>query len=356
MLKNNKKLSLPDYPIDIVVPWVDGSDPNWQAERSKFRPEVQSDSSDARYREWGLFQYWFRSIEEYAPWVRTVHLVTWGHLPSWLNINHPKLHIVNHKDYIPAEYLPTFSSHTIELNMHRIPGLAEHFIYFNDDVYLNFPTEPKDFFVNGLPVDTAVLGMVRVHDNCSYMPYINLNMLALINSTYSKSTSIKRDFFKWFNLRYGKDVLYNIYFLPVDNAIPGFRNYHTCNPYCKKTLEQVWEAFPKELDSTCRHRFRSREDVNQYLFRYWHIMRGEFTPHKPNSVYLTLGHDGLQSIENALYNRHYKVVCVNDDPMDCDFNDMQRKICQIFQTKYTHVSSFEIADTAQTESEALNQA
>ena len=125
-----------DYPIDIVVPWVDGSDPEWEAERSQYRPVIKSDTSSSRFREWGLFQYWFRGIEKYAPWVRKVHLITWGHLPEWLNTSHPKLNIVNHKDYIPEEYLPTYSSHVIELNMHRIPDLAEHFIYFNDDVYL----------------------------------------------------------------------------------------------------------------------------------------------------------------------------------------------------------------------------
>ena len=74
---------MPNYPIDIVVPWVDGSDPAWRAERAKYRPELGTgDNNEARYREWGFFQYWFRSIEMYAPWVRTVHLITWGHLPA----------------------------------------------------------------------------------------------------------------------------------------------------------------------------------------------------------------------------------------------------------------------------------
>ena len=92
---------MPDFPIDIVVPWVDGNDPAWRAERSQYRPDQNSDGGDSRYREWGLFQYWFRGIEMYAPWVRKVHLITWGHLPAWLNTDHPKLHIVNHRDYMP---------------------------------------------------------------------------------------------------------------------------------------------------------------------------------------------------------------------------------------------------------------
>ncbi|WP_331836427.1 hypothetical protein [Erysipelothrix piscisicarius] len=72
-------------------------------------------------------------------WVNNVYLITYGHLPDFLNVDHPKLKIINHTDYIPSDYLPTFSSHTIELNMHRIEGLSEHFVYFNDDMFLNQP-------------------------------------------------------------------------------------------------------------------------------------------------------------------------------------------------------------------------
>ena len=82
--------------------------------------------------------------------MRKVHLLTYGHLPAWLEPDHPKLHIVNHRDFIPEEYLPTFSSHAIELNMHRIPDLAEHFLYFNDDVYLD-EALPTGGFLPGRP-------------------------------------------------------------------------------------------------------------------------------------------------------------------------------------------------------------
>lgn len=339
------------YPIDIVIPWVDGDDPAWRAERAQYRPTSRVDNSDARFREWGLFQYWFRSIELYAPWVRTVHLVTWGHLPPWLNTNHPKLHIVNHKDYIPAEYLPTFSSHAIELNMHRIPGLAEHFIYFNDDVYLNHPTRPEDFFVNGLPVDTAVMGQVTNSDTFSFLPYIQLNMLGCINQTFPKREILRRHKAKWFSPQYGKLLLNNLYLIPGKNW-SGIRNFHTCVPFCKTTLEEVWVAFPQELDRACRNRFRSREDVNQYLFRYWRLMKGEFFPTRPNSRYLTLGVDSAGDIERALSSVSYKVVCVNDDPMDGDPAQEQRKMSEIFRQKFPQPSEFETTNTEAVNGEA----
>ena len=329
-----------NYPIDAVVLWVDGSDPEWLAVRNQYRPAASTDSSSARYREWGLFQYWFRSIEKYAPWLRTIHLVTFGHLPPWLNTAHPKLHIVNHKDYIPKEYLPTFNANPIELNIHRIPGLAEHFIYFNDDMYLTKPTTPEDFFVDGLPVDTAVLGMVHNADTVSFMPYINLNGLGCINEVFSKKATIKAHPGKWFNWKYGADMLHNLYFLP-GSLVAGFKDYHRCMPFCRSTLEQVWEAFPKQLDSTCRNRFRSREDVNQYFFRFWRLMKNEFVPGRPKSAYLTIGSDSFETIQAALLSGKYQTVCVNDDPSSCDFDTEQKRMAALFESKYPEKSSFE---------------
>ena len=122
--------------IDFVIPWVDGSDPEWLAEKRIYKPDMPDDA--VRYRDWDILRYWFRGVEKYAPWVNKIHFITWGHLPEWMNPECKKLNIVNHRDYIPEKYLPTFSSHTIELNIHRIKGLSQQFIYFNDDTILNY--------------------------------------------------------------------------------------------------------------------------------------------------------------------------------------------------------------------------
>ena len=119
--------------IDLVIPWVDGNDVEWKKEKDKCLEA--GDGRVNRYRDWDNLRYVFRGIEKYMPWIRKIHFVTWGHLPEWLNVEHPKLNIVKHQDYIPEKYLPTFSSHTIEMNLHRIKGLAEQFIYTNDDIF-----------------------------------------------------------------------------------------------------------------------------------------------------------------------------------------------------------------------------
>ena len=327
-------------PIDFVIPWVDGSDPAWKAVHDQYTADSSSDNSEARYREWDLFRYWFRAVERYAPWVRTIHFVTFGHVPSWLNLNHPKLHIVNHKDYIPEEYLPTFSSHTIELNLHRIPGLSEHFVYFNDDVYLTAAMKPEDFFQNGKPVDTAVFGVIKNSDTTNYMPYIMLNMMGIINERFPKRDMLRKNFFKWITWKNGKGVLNNLYLLPWGTHT-GFRNYHTANPFCKSTFEEVWKEEAHILDQTCRHRFRSREDVNQYLMRYWQLCKGDFVPRKPNSDYFTIGQKSAEEAEKILNDKRYSIVCVNDDPMGFDFEEEKNNLRDIFEKKFAVPSRFE---------------
>ncbi|WP_407254668.1 Stealth CR1 domain-containing protein [Escherichia coli] len=121
-------------PVDIVIPWVDSNDPDWQKEYYKNKPACSdTHSATSRFRDWDLMRYWFRGIEENMPWVRTIYFITCGHIPEWLNIKNKKLKVVNHSDYIPSEYLPLFSSHVIEIFLHKIEGLSERFIYFNDD-------------------------------------------------------------------------------------------------------------------------------------------------------------------------------------------------------------------------------
>ena len=151
------------HEIDFVIPWVDGSDPAWQEERHQYDPKAGSSngSNDARFRDWDLLRYWFRAVETYAPWVHKIYFVTWGHLPAWLNTDHEKLVIVNHRDYIPTEYRPTFNANTIELNFHRIPGLSEQFVYFNDDMFLGKPVSPEDFFRDGKPRDAFILDAIN---------------------------------------------------------------------------------------------------------------------------------------------------------------------------------------------------
>ena len=94
--------------IDFVIPWVDGNDPEWQKEKNLYDESNKTgDSTIVRYRSWDNLQYWFRAVEKFAPWVRKVYFVTCGQKPEWLNAECSKLVLVDHKDYMPEEALPT---------------------------------------------------------------------------------------------------------------------------------------------------------------------------------------------------------------------------------------------------------
>lgn len=141
MRKENKVAMMENYNIDIVIPWVDGNDMEWKQLRNEYLKQagkiIDQASLNVRYRDWDNLQYIFRGIEKFMPWVNRIHFITCGHLPDWINLDHPKLNIVKHEDFIPNEYLPTFNSNAIEINICRIPDLAEHYINFNDDTLLS---------------------------------------------------------------------------------------------------------------------------------------------------------------------------------------------------------------------------
>ena len=152
--------------IDFVVLWLDSTDPKWIASYNQYRPEKPIQDV-ARFRNWDIFRYWFRSVERYAPWVHKVYLVTNGTFPEWINPDCEKLALIKHSDFIPQKYLPTFNSTTIELNIGRINALSEHFVYFNDDMFINAPVEPEYYFKDGLPCDYNFESVFRnpIYDN-----------------------------------------------------------------------------------------------------------------------------------------------------------------------------------------------
>lgn len=323
--------------IDFVIIWVDDSDPKWQAERRKYASEDDNfmNMNDCRYRDWGLLPYWLRSVEQYAPWVRKIHLVTCGQRPEWLNMKHPKLNFVKHEDYMLKSYLPTFNSHTIELNLHRIKGLAEQFVYFNDDTFVAAPVNPTDFFINGLPRDVALRTIPLIGD----IGMINLNNINIIEKEFYFPTQFKKHFWKWMNYRYGIQCLRNLHLQPY-KYFTGVKNTHVANAYRKKTFEVVWQKYGDVLDKTCRHRFRSPLNVNQWLMKYWQIVSGEFYPQRYSfgKHYFI---NETKAIECELTSRRRGLLSVNDYEGVTDFPRIKKEILRIFQRVFPEKSSFE---------------
>lgn len=333
------------HEIDFVVMWVDGNDPKWQEEKRKYDVRSDSDGSIYRYRDWDLLQYWFRGVEKFAPWVRKIHFVTWGHVPSWLNLNHPKLNIVKHEDFIPLKYLPTFSANTIETNLHRIEGLAEHFVLLNDDVYFIKKVFPEDFFQNGLPMDTPALN-VHCPKKSLISQYFCINDASIINEHFDFRKSLKNNFFKWFNLKNGFPLLRTFALISCPR-FPGFWQHHLASSFCKETFNKVWSLEEKILDNTCMHKFRQVTDVNQWVFKEWQLASGNFKNRKANfgkSFYID--RDGLQSVKNDIINYIKKqkgyMIAINDGPMEeKEFDQLLKDLKISFESIMSEKSSFE---------------
>lgn len=324
--------------IDFVLTWVDGSDPEWQAQYQQYVGKRKVNF--AHYRDYGTLKYWFRAVEKYAPWVNQIHFVTCGQKPDWMNTDHPKLHLVSHRDYMPDKYLPTFSANPIELNFHRIEGLAEQFVYFNDDTFLSAPTRENDFFVDGLPCDSATFSALIPSVKGEVITYILFNDLLLLNANFNKRSSIKNNISKWFSMKYGKDVLKNLYYAPI-GKFSGFVNPHLPNSFLKSTYEEVWEKERDYLDFVCRNRFRTKEDVNQYLLRYWRLAKGEFAPRSPQiGACYTVGDDNMV-IKKTLKSRCKKLICINDNSQMENIEEQEIWLANLLQECFPEKSTFE---------------
>lgn len=331
--------------IDFVILWVDGNDPEWQAERAKYRTENHNPTGDTvvRYRDWHNLRYWFRGVEQFAPWVDTVHFVTWGHLPLWLNTENPKLHIVNHKDYIPPVYLPTFNSHTIELNLHRIEGLSEQFVYFNDDMFLLAPTVPNDFFKNGLPCDTFAMNPVYfVEDSAGF--YNGADM-EVINTVFrgTKRQTMKRDFRKWFSPRNGlKNIVRTLLLTPWE-WYPGFNYDHLASSLLKSTFEEAWSKAETALDLSCRDKFRQQARVNQWLMKYWQFVTGNYTVRQKNfGQCFHVTDENIEDLCRTIRKGSTHMICVNDTAQTTDFEIKKKKVIEAFEVLLPKKSSFEL--------------
>lgn len=335
-----------NYPIDIVVTWVDGSDEKWLERRKAYDSAEPAEKSisdewtkgEVRYRDWGTLKYWFRMVSENCPWVRYVHFVTWGHLPEWLDVNCPKLRIVKHEDYIPAKYLPTFNSHTIELNFHRIPDLAEHFVYFNDDVFPIAKTKSTDFFKNGLPRDAVALNAISRDSNNKLM--LQYNNVAVINKHFSKNKVIAANLTKWFSPVYGSLMLRTLCLMPWPR-FTGFYEHHTAYPFLKSTIEMLWEKEYEELDNTCSCKFRRWDNVTPYLIRNWQNVTGRFVP-QSQSFHKSYAHSIDDEILGEIRHPKHPVICVNDSAAADAFERERTMLIEAMDEVFPRPSIFEV--------------
>lgn len=325
--------------IDIVITWVDFNDPKWQKEYSTYSDQNQKKNrfvgGEDRYVPQDTFKYLFRGIEKFAPWVNKVFFVTYGHTPSWLNLKCEKLVLVKHEDFIPEEYLPTFNSNTILLNLHRIKDLSENFILFNDDMYITNFCKETDFFKNGLPCDMAVVNPIVAPDFDPFWDMM-INNVCLINKNFSKKTTFRKNVLGWFNFKYGfKNNIRNICSLPY-RKFSGFYDLHLPNSHLKSVFNEVWDKEFDILNSTCLNKFRTNNDLTEWVMKYWQFASNKFKPIKKQKFgyFLSLKDNSYKRIFDS--KKMPRLICLNDDKKD------MKDVILFFERILGEKSSFEI--------------
>lgn len=329
--------------IDFVVTWVDGSDPLWQEKKSKYDGSVntskKSMNSVKAYREWGTFKYWFRGVEKFAPWVNKVYLVTDQQKPSWIDIDSDKLVLVDHTEIIRNDYLPVFSANPIESNIHRIPGLSEHFVFFNDDVYLTAPVEPTDFFSEGgFPkYNTALSPIVPQPYGTAHF---QVNDMEIVNSYFSKDEILKNG--KFLSLKQGwKNIIKTLLYRNT-KFICGFWENHLAHPLLKSTMELVWGKETAILEKTSASRFRNPSDTNVWLFKYWQIASGKYEIADPKLGSLFSLDDAGPDFWKLLNSGKYKIMCINDSLNVRDEEQVMTDFIKAMEELFPEKSSFEL--------------
>lgn len=236
------------YPIDIVYLWVDGSDPIWLSIKNHELVlwQTKADGVTAnRFNNNDELRYSLRSVLQYAPFFNHIYIITMNQCPQWLK-THPKISIIDHKEIFrkPDTDLPTFNSHALESNLHRIPGLSEHFIYFNDDVFLGQPVSPFDFF--------TLEGKIKVLFEAALSPS---------GQPLSTETVYRR---AWRNT--------NAYLDANFVKEERFRLCHAPFALRKSLMETTEQEVPFVFDGNSSHKFRCDKDfniVNGFLQYYW---------------------------------------------------------------------------------------
>ena len=325
--------------IDFVVTWVDGNDSEWQKEKAKYKSGLFNDNRNIRYRDMELLKYWFRGIEKFAPWVNKVYFVTWGHVPKWLNIKNEKLVVIKHTEFIPKEFLPTFNSCCIELNLHRIKNLSEKFVYFNDDMFLTNYTKPKDFFYKGKPRDTAIVSAV-VPSGKDFFEHRIINNTTIINKYYNMHKVIKNRPFNWFNIKYGIEQIRTLLLLPWNN-FPSLKYSHLPASILKETCEKLWRLEPEIMYNSCIQKFRNITSVNPWLYQDWQKVTNNFIPRKVKFGALFELGDNNKKVIKALSKQKYRMVCLNDGPHIKDYEKVKKEIQNAFEKILPEKCSFE---------------
>lgn len=307
--------------IDLVYLWVDGNDPKWQKKKQTFTGKV-SDTSEynniGRYISSDELKYALRSAERYTPWIRKIFIVTDDQKPEWLETSNPKVQLVDHHEIMPAEILPCFNSSVIEYFLHKIPGLSEHFLFSNDDMFFNADLLPDFFFAkDGFPI-------------------VRLKRKPLGKWHYRLKVLVGKKLGQYNRMVVDSSLMVERMFGKYYPGVP----HHTADAYKKSDYRMaVEEVFANEVKKSQSHRTRAYGDLHRSAFGYYMLAIGhghlKYVGRRESIRLLTHKNNLLKFI-----NRYQpKLFCLNDSQRVTD--EHRKKIKPFLESLFPVKSKFE---------------
>ncbi|MEP6479344.1 MAG: stealth family protein [Rhodoglobus sp.] len=279
------------FDIDMVFSWVDGTDVEFQRARARrMRSYVVGEGDDhaARFRQIDELQYALRSVYMFAPWIRRIFVVTDSPRPAWL-ADHPRVTVVRSEEiFVDPSVLPTHNSQAVESQLHRIPGLAEHFLYSNDDMFFGREVTPAMFFSPG--------GVTRFVEADTR---IGLGSSNAVRSGFENAARVNRTIIE---RRFGATITRHL--------------EHSAVPMRKSVMAELEREFPEDFARTAASAFRTQTDISvtNSLYHYFALLTGRaVTQDHARVKYVdTTTRAGLELMESLLAKRSYDMFCLND--------------------------------------------
>jgi len=302
------------FPVDIVFSWVDGSSPDYQSARREQESGVllgEGDSHESRFRQIDELKYALRSIYMFAPWIQRIYIATDSPAPHWL-ADHPRVRLVRSTEHFTdPSVLPTHNSMAVESQLHHINGLAEHYLYSNDDMFFGRPLTPDMFFSPG-GITRFMLSPNR----------IGLGESSVERSGFENSARVNRrllwDKFDRFTTRHLE---------------------HSAAPFRKSVMMDLEAAFPAEFAATAASRFRAATNISvtNSLYHYYALFTGRAVMHADGKgVYVdTTTKKGLASLEKILLKRNADFLCLNDSSFpDVDAAERRARVTDFLEAYF----------------------
>ena len=310
------------YDIDLVYLWCDGSDAKFTQQKRECMQQCGAklrENADCRYIQTDELKFSLRSVDMYMPWIHHIYIVTNNQIPKWFS-PHEKITIVDHSEILPDTARPCFNSQALECCMHKIPNLAEHFIYANDDTFVGRKISPSFFF------DRMARPIVRW---VKAMPNTGLY---------------------WRTIKAAHDIILQRFGISYENYEP----HHNMDAYTKTILAGCEKEFPELFHHTIHQPFRNESCMQRILFHSLALVKRQAVL---KNVSRTFFQRVLKIMRQAYLDslilpntcplkrievNHPALFCINDSEDSTDEN--RARALEFLKKKFPHKSFYEQED------------